>query len=336
MQWFVKILAALFALGLVACGHDDTFHVKGELDDGASINLRFIYYANGGVASGITASNNGKFIFEGRSASPALVEVYDNDYRLMGRFVARNGEDIDLVINRKNPYLTKASGNELTLRLSAFFNANAESLVSRSEAGRNAAVAEYVKAHADDPVSDILLATEFDATGCELLADSLYSLIQPDARFNGISAPMAEQLSRVAAARRTLSPIPYRVTGNRREMYEPKRRGIAMLVFSDRRSGRDSVLTALRRLAHHRSKDRFEVFDLSMDGDTTMWRNTVIADSATWRQGWVPGAVMGRGVEELGIPTLPYFILADSTGRQLWRGSSTTAAVSETVKYLTD
>ena len=335
MQCFRIFILAVIAAVVTACGHDDTFHVKGELDDGASINLRFVYYTNGGVASGITASNNGKFMFEGRSASLALVEVYDNDYRLMGRFVARNGEDIDLRLNRKNPYLTKASGNELTARLTAFLNANADNLMA-STASRNNAVAEYVRAHPDDAVADILLATEFDAAGFAALADSLHELILPDARFNSVSGPVASQLAMGGAKAETAlaDGIVYRMSGNREAEFGKSRKGLAMLVLSDRRDGRDSVLSALRRMARHVAKDRFELIDLNMDPDTTIWRHTVAADSATWTQGWMPGGVMGRGVERLGVPTLTYFILADSAGTQLWRGSSATLAVSETVSHL--
>lgn len=320
---------AVFA---AACGHDDTFHVKGELDDGASINLRFIYYTNGGVASGITASNNGKFMFTGRSASPTLVEVYDNDYRLMGRFVARNGEDINLRLNRKNPYKNTASGNELSERMTAFLNANADKLVGE---GRNDVVAAYVRANTSDPVSDILLVTEFDARGAEALADSLHGIIAEDARMNSVSGPAAAQLARVAAnTRGSIEPVPYRVKGNREETFAARRRGLAMMAFDDGRAGRDSVVEALRSLARKERDGRFELIEFSMDADTSAWRRNVEPDSATWKQGWIPGAVTGRGVDRLGIPELPYFILVDSAGRQLWRGVSVKAAVARVTEAL--
>ncbi len=326
------------AVCLAGCGHDDTFRVKGELDDGASINLRFIYYPGGtSVASGLTASTGGKFMYEGRASSPSLVEVYDNEYRLLGRFVAGNGDDIELLINRKNPYLTKAAGNDFSRRLSEFYNSNADKLLSGGQAERNGLVAKFVESNSSDPLADLLLVTDFDASGgFQTLADSLHSLITADARFGSVSAPVAGMLARVASESScgAVGPVPYRVSGNRAEEFSPRRRGLAMLVFSDGHRGRDSVVDALRRLARHESAGRFEIYDLSMAADTAAWRRDVATDSATWKQGWVPGGVAGRGVDRLGIPTLPYFILTDTAGHQLWRGSSATLAVSEAVRHL--
>jgi len=53
-----------------------------------------------------------------------------------------------------------------------------------------------------------------------------------------------------------------------------------------------------------------------------VWKKSIENDSATWVQGWVVGAASAHSIERLGINRLPFFIIADSTGKQLYRGPS--------------
>lgn len=323
---------------LAGCGHGDSFRVKGTMDDGSSINLRFVYYTDGTVRTALTASTEGKFEFEGRSANPAAVEVYDNDYRLLGRFVASNGEDIGLRINRKNPYLGKASGNDVNLALTEFYNANADMLAGQDVVARNKAVAEYVKSHPDSPVSRLLLVTEFDASSSDasLLADSLFRLMAPEAQLADIAEPFACLNAHLVdeQAHTPVIAITYKSKGNRTSTFIPQRTPFSVISVSDGTHGRDSVLEALRTLARHEKGGRLAVIDLSVDPDTIAWARTVRTDSATWAQGWVAGSISGQSLDRLGISAIPYFILTDSTGTQLWRGSSAAEIVARAEKLI--
>lgn len=48
--------------------------------------------------------------------------------------------------------------------------------------------------------------------------------------------------------------------------------------------------------------------------------------SAIWLQTWAPGSVASTNIGKLSIPRLPYFIVADSTGAQIYRGPSISTA----------
>ena len=50
-------------------------------------------------------------------------------------------------------------------------------------------------------------------------------------------------------------------------------------------------------------------------------------DTATLQQAWAPGGIFARDVDRLAIPSLPYYIIADTAGRQIYRGSSLAAAI---------
>jgi len=334
MKQIIYIIIAGMGLLLDACGHGDCFRVDGMLSEGSDINLRIVYYTDGNVLTGITASNAGKFVFEGRAPKPALVEVYDNDYRLLGRFMANDGEDIHVNIDRDNPYGTKVEGNALSVAMTGFFNSNADKLISATTDERNAVIAGHIKENPEAPEAYLLLITEFYTRGHEQLADSLLALIPDDARIQGISAGFEAMLRRVTdgLTAKQVAPVPYLFSG-KTHMFRPSGSPLSLIVLSDSRSGRDSIVSVVRDLDSRRGT-RFDILDLNLDRDTLEWRRTVRSDSASWTQGWAAGGISAQAIDRLGVPQLPFFVLVDSAGHQLWRGSSATVARSQTLKYL--
>ncbi len=89
----------LLALMATACGDSEQFAIEGTVEDAPAINLRVVYYSNGKVFSGVTATTEGKFRFTGVAPKRALVEIFDNDYRLMCRTVASNGDMLEVKLN---------------------------------------------------------------------------------------------------------------------------------------------------------------------------------------------------------------------------------------------
>ena len=334
-HYITYIIGALAAL-LVACGDSDSFRIHGELTDGSNINLRVVYYTNSSVHTGITASNAGKFMYEGVAQKPALVEIYDNDYRLLGRLVASNGQDIDIKIDRSNIYRNTIKGNSASEAFAAALGPRADKLQSSSIAERNAIIADIIAADPAAIGSYLLLITEFSTSGYERQADSLLSLIPAEARIEGISAGFEALLQRVAdgIACDTVMPVSYMVSGGNTRIFDPSGNRLSLIVLSDSRDGRDSVLKAVRSIASRRRKDRIDILDLNLDQDTMVWRRNVRNDSATWTQGWIAGGISAQAVDRLGIPRLPYFVLIDSTGVAMWRGSSASQAENQINKYL--
>ena len=331
-------LCILTLLIMAACGHSDSFRIKGTLADGASINLRFLYYTNNAVRSALTASTDGKFELEGHSPAPTAVDVYDNEYRLLGRFIAENGDDITITIDRKNPYNNKVKGNPLSDELTSFYNSYADTLSSADIATRNRAVAAYASAYPDSPVALMLLATEFDASDRNdaILCDSLLRSLSSAAHVIDLAVPFASITAHIAdtAARQPIHALTYKAKNNRTQTVSTSRSAYSAIAIRDSHHGRDSVLEAIRKLAKHRKKEKFALLDLNVDSDTLVWTRTTKNDSADWQQGWAAGAVSGLTLGHLGIPAVPYFILVDSTGRQLFRGTSSTEWISTAVEAI--
>lgn len=320
------LAAIILALGAVSCGDSESFTVEGKIEDNATMNIRYIYYANGVLNRGITASREGKFEFKGISSTPTIVEITDNDYRSLGRLYLANGDRVECTLTRGNPYAIKVNGSDVSGRWAGFLNDNADALKSRAA---NETVEKYVSDHSDDVVSTLLMLTSYDSSRNALKADSIMSSISQDARPSSLVDGYNAMLQRLVAqsASEPVIAIPY---FNRRDSlasFNPDSRPWSILVMSDEYSGRrDSIVPSLRRIRKLKKADDILIVDLSLDRDTIKWHKSTLNDSATWTQGWVAGSVASPGIDRLGVPSLPYFIIVDSTGVQTLRTTSVTAA----------
>ena len=75
-----------------------------------------------------------------------------------------------------------------------------------------------------------------------------------------------------------------------------------------------------------------QVADISCDTDTSTWKQSLrqLADSgktsADIRRFWTPSAYNLEVFENMPVRRVPWFVVADSTGRVLYRGSSVAEA----------
>lgn len=320
------LLTAIAALTLWACGDSDAFTVEGDITGNPTMNLRIVTYGTRSIGQGVTASNDGKFAFKTRADGLTMVEIYDNDYRLLGRVAAENGDRLHLHIDRNNPLNITAEGNELSTRWADYLR---KTLAPAAPEARRKAVETYVGAHKDDPLSALLLLTEYDAAGAAAVsADSLYGLLGPDARLTHLTGLLAAQASRSGLAARDfrLDSLTYIDRNARHATLRTADAPLTLLVFSREDPARTAMVDTLRMIARHIARGKFAMTEISTDGDTLSWRRSVRTDTATWRQGWLPGGVADRQLAPLGLQTIPAFVAVDSAGHRLWQGRTASEA----------
>lgn len=327
-------LITLLATVISGCSGPDSFEVKGHVKGDATINLRALYYVDGALQSSIFPADRGSFSFKGRAPEGAVVEILDNDYRLLGRFYAENGDEIDVTIDPKSPAAMKVEkGNEAAIRWAQWLNANAKILDGRNSKAINALVAKYVKAHPQDIVSTLIVTTVYDASADPEGASKLLSSIAPEARPTALTDAFATLLTYAdtSAGKRRVSPLTLMAQGDTVTTFSPRKHRLSLLVFSDENSGRaDSIVPALRRLRKAHTDKALGIIDISLDTDTLAWQSSTRNDTATWDAAWGTGGIASAALRPLAIPRLPYFIVTDSVGSQIYRGAS----ISQTLKKI--
>lgn len=321
---FRYIIATAAALLLFAgCTDTEQFRVNGTIEGKPTMNMRVGYYADGVYHTLITAARDGEFEFFGASRQPTVVEILDYDYRPMGRLYVGNGQTVECRLTRGNPYVIEAEGNDVTNRWTAFLRTNADSLI-RGGAAANNVIDRYIRSNPDNIVSTLLLMTSYDSSLNPAMADSLLASITPQARPSFLTEAYNFMLQRLVSetVEADVLPIKYLDLKDSIRTFRPSARPLSLLAVSDSRSKRaDSIVPVLRRM-ESRAASRLGILDMIVEGEKSQWRRVAAPDSAKWEQGWTPGGIASVGIDRLGISALPYFIICDSTGRQLLRTPS--------------
>lgn len=326
---FAVVVALLIALA--GCSKDKFFEVTGTIKGNPTMNIRYVYYNGQTLINGVTAARDGKFGFRADSDDPVMVELYDNDYRLLGRLYAANGDKIKCQLDPKNPYLSTYEGNDVSKRYAGFTVKNADKLIKHDQ-DANRLIADYVRANPADIVSAMLIVGSYDASRDIRGADSLLLALKAEARPENITSYYEFQISRVATTDAFDAVLPMTLRDRRDSLvsYNPRRSRNTLLVFSDQESGRaDSILPELHRLHKKYDSKRLAIIDFSVDPDTLVWKSGTRADSAAWLQTWAAASLSAPAISRLGIPTVPYFIVTDSLGNQLYRGVSLSQALEK-------
>lgn len=324
------VAVAFMALLLQACGSSDTFIVDGSVEGGAQRPVELTYYADGAVRRlATTAGSDGRFRLEGRSVQPALAFLTVGGGAPAATLVVADGEHTELTVEPRGlidaPASWTAKGTSTNAALARFAADNAALLAAGDAAGINAAVAAYVTAHPSDVASAALLVTRYVARGHETQADSLMALLDASARRPGVvhnfMASMSSQLS--SEAHENVKGMPLLGPTDSTYHYVPARYSTTLLAFvGTGRPMRDSIVPGLRDAASRWPEHRCKVIEFVAAPDSASWRSATASDSATWFQAWAPGTVAAPAVRKLSVTRTPFFIVADSTGRQLYRGSS--------------
>ena len=210
-----------------------------------------------------------------------------------------------------------------------FLRSNADSLTAGPLAA-NRAIGRYVADNTDNLVSTLLVITSYDTGRDPLGADSLLELISPAVRPAALTEGYNYLLQRLVDNSSRGPVLPFRYLDRRDSLrtFDPADAELSLLVVDNNRSGRaDSIVPELKRL-RERAGRKLAVLEYSVDYDTIEWKRSTRRDTATWTQAWGAGGISARGLENLAVPTVPYFIVCDTAGTQLLRTPALTPATA--------
>ena len=321
-------------LGMAGCGDDSEFRVTGTIEGLGTQNLRVIYYTNTGLKSLTSTAVDGKFNFTGNAPAETLVEIFTSDRVPLMRLAIRNGETVEVKIDRAEPYKLTLKGNDVSKRMAAFMRDNRDLLTAGNREAINAAVADYVGRNTKDLSSTILLLTEYDAFGHEQEADSLLNMIdaksRPEFLTENIEAGLAQRNAAVEHAR--MLPLRLYTDADSMTTFNTSGSAYSLLIFT--RTGReraDSLRYQLSVLMGRTDASRLRVVDISLATDSADWHSQphILPADKDGISAWMPGAIASVPVKQLAITRTPYFVVADSAGTQIYRGASLKDAISK-------
>ena len=321
-------MAAVAALMLaVSCGSKDSFTIEGQIEGYADGPVEVAYLSTNGQfqVEQLTTDGGGRFTMTGFADNLTGVEIFRPGEGRVALVLAANGDKITL---KQNPATgaVEAKGNEPSRLLAEWFTANVAPLRSHRGEVINGSIAEFIGNNPASPASVALLLMIADLRANPLGADSLRNLIDRDA-FTPLLVAHGDLLQQQVSATAATVPdfIVVKVPGDTTLAWTCHDSRVTLFAFADNTnySGRDSLARVARM-------SRVKVLEMFMVGDSATWARTIAADTVRWSRVWLPGMAGNRTMENFLPPQVPFYVVVDSLGTQIYRGRDIAAAVKAT------
>lgn len=324
---FFGILAVATAL-LSSCGSDH-FTVKGEFTDTGTQSIRIAYATNDGIESAwITISDN-NFTFDGSSDEPAILYIFNQQRRLIAHIMVENGDKINITGDMALPYNLDVSGTDENEEWYEFINKNSNAFSKNDRKEADAAIEKYIRENPDNVVSILLLTNDYSSLTDETKVKELLGIISNDARPESIMRNFYVMQSSLddAAKKERITSMQLYSNRDSIETFSPYHHTLNLLYFwSPDDESRSADIKKLKDFKENLASSRLNIADINLDNDTTRWKNAIRNDSVKWTRYWAIGGVVSNPLRNLRLTSTPYYIVADSTGKQLYHGNSFPAA----------
>ena len=342
-KWVGIIVPFLLAVIISGCGSDGSFRLNGKIEGFGTGNLRVVYFDKGAVQNMTATAVDGKFAVDARVSSPVMVRLYTGNGRLLGAFNASAGDNLEGKFSTESVAGMEISGNDDSERVSKFLKANADAITCGNHNSLNAAIADYVTNNPHRHASGTLLSTYFYVPGNEAKVVELVELLSDDVVKTASLRGLSDLTRSLAQPTDSILFEAFTVVdrkGNQLEI-NPKKTERTLVVFSNKDSRISDSIQQLTRELGKAERPKVKIFDISADADTAIWleslRNIQKVDSLKScldkvQQGWTPNPYGIMGLEDITIARIPWFIVADSTSRVLYLGSSAAEAEKFTLK----
>lgn len=337
-------IGAILCIGVLllsGCGgKSNEFSVEGTINNLGGRPLYAVYSLEGGIVVDTLRPQNGFIAFKNSSPTLIPIQLYYFDKTPFAQLYVQDGDRIELSGDGQDPFGLKVKGSSLNKELFEF-NRDNKALLQAWQAERNASasgrrtrryeqlcdelqgvVATYIGKHRDSPVSAILLSNYLWGEADEASCDSLAALLDPSVLEHEAARPLV-RYREFKAELESDTVLPYfsLVTeADTTRLIEPREAKATLLCFWAAETGGTRVYEDFLKESAARYDSAVQVFDISLDRDSAVWKQAVAADSARWTRLWAKGGYLYPGVKRLHIHRLPYLLVADSAGRVVARG----------------
>ncbi len=323
----IHIFAFLMVIALLASCSGNSFKIDGNiinLDGGA---VKIVFQGDSGmVDETVMLDKKGRFSFKGTSAGPVIVSIMNLGNQPLISVVACNGDHIKVKGDGKEPSSIKVKGNKVNEDWQLFRKEHAAFYSDPNPSRLNAAIEKYVREHKDDMLSTVLLMADYSDYSDRDKMVKMIKGLNPEARPESLTKvfPGDPLTYRKNNMPRLMSLTLWKHSGSFEEI-KLTDRVVLLSLWGTPQQGRDVVTAKLRDiLEEHKG---IQLIDILAESDTLQWRNNITGED--WPHYWAPGGPMEQGIQLLGITSLPWYAVTDSTGLIVYSGPSLDDAVKK-------
>ncbi len=327
----LQYLALLLSLTMaMASCSGDSFKIDGKLANFDSGMVRVIFPTDSGmVDEWVSVDKKGKFSYQGAVADPVIVSLLDSRSHLLVMLVATSGDHIKVKGDAAQPKTIKIKGSKVNEDWQLFRDEHAAFYTDPNPSRLDAAIEKYVREHPADLLSTVLLMADYsdysDVDKINAMLKGIDVKVRPGSlvqSFEGRSMnAQTSHLPRIMA----LKLVKH---GGDFEDVSLVDRMTFISFWANPQDNRSALINKLNQVG-----EGIRVIDVLTESDTLRWHQTIAADPKEWKHYWAPGGPMEQDVQLLGIKTLPWYAVTDSTGLVTYSGPSLDAALGKvTVK----
>lgn len=335
----IFLLLIAMVLSLTSCDSEPQFTISGHVEGIGSRPVTLTYYAGGKLCQLTATPVDDNFTFNASAPEPSLATITLADGTLCATMIVEDGQKITFRADPSNPDKNSLEGSSASERLAQWIHDNRATLTDSTDMAVNHAIATYIGNNPTDVTSGALLVLYYRTRGFEPQADSLLSLLAPQARTQAIlqnfNSTLAPQLLPITNP----EPLPgftlYLGPDSTRYI-SPRTHELNLLAFvGDDKSARDSIIPHLKTLQDdEKISARVRLIEISTAPDSAAWQASIQGDSAKWIRAWSPAVIASTTFFRIGIPGSPYILLLDREGQQIYRGSAISVAVDTITKRI--
>lgn len=311
------IIALLMAAVCAACG-GGAFKIEGHLSDAGTQNLRAVYLSGDTVISQWVPSVDGKFTVDGKADGLMVVYLYNSQMKLVAHVAVDNGDKVTLEGSIADNYNIAIEGTDINKEWNAFVRAHAADFKASRNDATDKAIADFIAKNPKNVVSTLLLTCDYSDLSSPK-AQQLLKKIDKSAKPDQLMSLYSQFFNSGDLATKKINALKLRNDQDSIVLVRTYDHPASVIYFwrGDDNNRRSDV--AELRAMHKGS--RVQVLDVCLDTDTLSWRRTVTADSTKWQHYRAIGGPVDKTIVDLNVKGSPFFIVADSTGTQIYRGA---------------
>lgn len=321
-QFHLFSLLLLLAASLAACS-SDSFKIDGDISNLDGTSVRVIFQGDSGIVDELVdVDKKGRFSYKGSATQPTILTVNDHRGNLLTMMVVTDGDHLKIKGDAGKALGIKVKGNRLNEEWQLFRDEHAAFYSDPNPSRLDATIEKYVREHPADVLSTVLLIADYsDYSDRDKVLKMLHS-IDLKARPNSLARTIDGKTVSKKNLPRLLSLV-LAEQGGGFEDVDLTGHTTLLSLWCGPQPDRSGLATRLQDIGQH-----VRIIDILTESDTLRWHQTIAADPAGWRHYWAPAGPLEPGIQLLGITSMPWYAVADSTGLVLYSGPDLSAAIA--------
>lgn len=306
----------LLTIVLASCS-SDSFKIEGNITNLDGNTVRVVFRGDSGVVDElVNLDKKGRFTIEGVSEQPTIVNLMNAKSEPLAVVVVANGDHLKLKGDATQAMSIKVKGNKLNEEWQLFRDEHAAFYTDPNPSRQDAAIEKYVREHPADMLSTVLLMADYSDYSDRAKVKKMLESINEEARPESLTQAFMYSGSKTPTLPRLMSLTLIKHGGNFEEIKLTDRIHLISL-WANPQKDRNTLIGKLQNL-----DEAIRFIDVLAESDTLHWYQTIMNDPKGWQHYWAPGGPLEQGIQLLGITSMPWYAVTDSTGMVTYSGSS--------------